>query len=432
MKKAELIQSIMKTTGLPKAKVHDIYDAIIENLTLSLKQGESFNIKGFGTFDVKKRKARTGRNPMTGQSININAAAVPFFKASGKLKTTINSPDLIRMEDNVSKENHAVMDIFYATDRAFIKNQSPSKSYDANRSTEINYGVTKVSIPRDHRMGEIESPSILKLEFSENPDKHIMLKTLVRLKDNDFYDQLRKGINKSNRKAALIFFHGYNVSFKEAAQRTAQMAYDLTFDGAATFYSWPSHNKTLKYTLDETNIRWSEPNIEQFLTDYAEKSDAEDIFIIAHSMGNRGFTRSYITMLQKKPHLKDKFKAIILAAPDIDAEIFKKTIAPAMTKVQDSITLYASSHDIALQTSKKIHGYNRAGDSGKDIVLIDGIESIDCSHVETGFLGHSYYADERSMLSDMFYLINHNLTANQRTGLKKVVTDEGIYWRIKK
>lgn len=431
MKKAELIQSIMRATGLPKATVYAVYDAIIENLTLSLKHGESLNIKGFGTFGVKKRKPRTGRNPMTGQSISINAASVPYFKASDKLKITINSPDLMRMEESFSERNHAVMDVFYATDRAFIKDQSPGKSYNASRSAEINYGMTKVSIPRDHRMGEIESPSILKLEFSENPDKHIMLKSLVRMKHNDFYDQLKKDINKSKRKAALIFFHGYNVSFKEAAQRTAQMAYDLTFDGAATFYSWPSHNKTLKYTLDENNIKWSEPNIELFLTDYAERSDADNIYIVAHSMGNRGLTRAYIAMMQKKPHLKDKFKAIILAAPDIDADTFKKSIAPAMTQVQDSITLYASSHDIALKASKSVHGYNRAGDSGKDIVLIDGIESIDCSHVETGFLGHSYYADEKSMLSDMFYLINHNMKANERSGLDEVVTDKGVYWSIK-
>lgn len=106
---------------------------------------------------------------------------------------------------------------------------------------------------------------------------------------------------------------------------------------------------------------------------------------------------------------------------------------PAMVQAGSPVTLYASSEDLPLQASKAVHGgYPRAGDSGENIIVYPGIESIDSTKVNTGFLGHSYYADEKSIISDMFYIFKNGLRASERAGLNEVAIPDGIYWEFKK
>ncbi len=90
MNKNELINAIAEESGLVKADAGRALDATISIVTEILKSGESVSLIGFGTFSVKRREARTGRNPQTGQSINIAAANVPGFKAGKGLKDAVN------------------------------------------------------------------------------------------------------------------------------------------------------------------------------------------------------------------------------------------------------------------------------------------------------------------------------------------------------
>ncbi|WP_298772401.1 alpha/beta fold hydrolase [uncultured Shewanella sp.] len=327
-----------------------------------------------------------------------------------------------------SEADYAIMEVFFATDRK-QDDMSNMKSYFGAERGVISYGKTKVSIPRDHRMGELESPSIWRFEFSEDAKDHIVLLAIEPLKKEIYFDLLTKEIGSSSTNNAFIFVHGYNVTFEDAARRTAQMSYDLGFDGAPIFYSWPSHGSIPKYTFDEANIQWAENNIKNFLADVLTQTSAENIYLIAHSMGNRALTRAYINVVKENPSVRSRIREVILAAPDIDAEVFKREIAPALVEAKRPITLYASSKDVPLNASKLIHGgYPRAGDTGENIIVFDGIETIDATSVETGFLGHSYYADERSLIADMFYIIHNNLRAKERAGLLEQVSDDGVYW----
>lgn len=90
MNKSELIEAIAASADIPKAAASRALDAMIESVTESLKKGDSVALVGFGTFTVKERAARTGRNPQTGQPINISAAKVPSFKAGKALKDSVN------------------------------------------------------------------------------------------------------------------------------------------------------------------------------------------------------------------------------------------------------------------------------------------------------------------------------------------------------
>ena len=90
MNKAELIDAIADSADLSKAAAGRALDSAIETITKALKKGDTVTLVGFGTFSVRKRNARTGRNPRTGEEIKIKASKVPGFKAGKALKDAIN------------------------------------------------------------------------------------------------------------------------------------------------------------------------------------------------------------------------------------------------------------------------------------------------------------------------------------------------------
>ena len=90
MNKAELIDEIAASADLSKASAGRALDAVTDAITKALKDGDSVSLVGFGTFQVKERSARTGRNPQTGKTIQIAAAKVPGFKAGKGLKDAVN------------------------------------------------------------------------------------------------------------------------------------------------------------------------------------------------------------------------------------------------------------------------------------------------------------------------------------------------------
>jgi DNA-binding protein HU-beta len=88
--KSELIEAITAEADISKAAAGRALDAVISAVTGALKDGESVSLVGFGTFSVKARAARTGRNPQTGAAIQIAAANIPSFKAGKALKDAVN------------------------------------------------------------------------------------------------------------------------------------------------------------------------------------------------------------------------------------------------------------------------------------------------------------------------------------------------------
>ena len=90
MNKQELIENVAASADITKASAGRALDAMIDSVTDALKEGDSVVLVGFGTFTVRERAARTGRNPQTGAEINISAAKVPAFKAGKALKDAVN------------------------------------------------------------------------------------------------------------------------------------------------------------------------------------------------------------------------------------------------------------------------------------------------------------------------------------------------------
>lgn len=91
MNKTELIDAIAAAADLPKASAGRALDAIVDSVTAALSKGDQVTLVGFGTFAVKHRAAREGRNPQTGQAIQIKASNVPGFKPGKALKDAVNA-----------------------------------------------------------------------------------------------------------------------------------------------------------------------------------------------------------------------------------------------------------------------------------------------------------------------------------------------------
>ncbi|MEL0091618.1 MAG: HU family DNA-binding protein [Pseudomonadales bacterium] len=90
MNKQELIDNMADSADISKAAAGRALDAMISSISGALKKGDSLTLVGFGTFSVRSRAARTGRNPKTGETIQIKAAKVPAFKAGKALKDAVN------------------------------------------------------------------------------------------------------------------------------------------------------------------------------------------------------------------------------------------------------------------------------------------------------------------------------------------------------
>ena len=245
--------------------------------------------------------------------------------------------------------------MFYATDRA-RETLASGYTYASTRRPDesLELGRFKVSIPRDHRIANIERPSWLRLEFSEDPDKHFVIVDRHVDTYEAFYSLLAADVDHSGRHEAFVFIHGFNVAFDDAIYRTAQIAYDLGFDGPPILYSWPSEGGVRNYTHDKTTNELTIPNLRWFLEDVVKRSHAQVVHVIAHSMGTYALVRALEQMEsggQTAPHLN----SVILAAPDIDARVFTQ-LSSSIVRAADRVVLYASSRDKALLASKEVNG----------------------------------------------------------------------------
>ena len=90
MNKAELIDNVAARVGATKRDVTDIVEAFIEETKRAVSKGEKVAVSGFGVFDVAHRKARTGRNPRTGETVKIKASKAPKFRAGAEFKAVVN------------------------------------------------------------------------------------------------------------------------------------------------------------------------------------------------------------------------------------------------------------------------------------------------------------------------------------------------------
>ena len=322
--------------------------------------------------------------------------------------------------------------VFYGTDRAY-GNNAPKNYYTGKRGSPT-FGVAQVSVPTKHRdVGELTGPTWWRLQFKPNPTKHIILMDVQSLGVDTFVNELRDSLASADMRDALIFVHGYNVSFEDAARRAAQISVDLKFPGRTLMYSWASAADSKWYTVDEDTVDWSCQYFERFLQLALTQIGARDVHVIAHSMGNRALANALERLDPSKlPPGAATLCQLIFAAPDIGRDKFVQLAEKFIGRAQ-RCTLYASSRDIALKASRAVHGYPRAGEAGASLVVVDGVDTIDASTADTRLIGlhRSYFGNKRTILSDIFELIGQRLEPDKRFDLKAAGEAGRKYWNYR-
>lgn len=313
------------------------------------------------------------------------------------------------------------------------------KRHEVNGEDVLEYGTCVVTIPTIHKIGQIERPKVYRLEFAEDPKKHVILTHVTQLDQETFFETLAARVqaagDESSRnegsadagKQILVFIHGFNVRFDDAARRAAQLADDLKFCGTPVLFSWPSVGLASSYPVDEDNVRWASYQLQEFLGQLAKRSGASSIHIIAHSMGNRALVQALSELTEEPPK---QFGEVVMAAPDIDAHEVRKNLGKLLAAAQ-RVTLYSSSRDKALLASRKLHGNTRAGLAGDYLVVVPGMDTIDASSVDTDWLSHSYYGNTPLLVEDLKSLLQHTPAAGRTWLDEHPFQDKLKYWNVR-
>ena len=335
-----------------------------------------------------------------------------------------------------------VVPVFYGTDRARA-DQEARADYGNERGRRLELGRALVTVPKSHTVPQIERPWSIHIPYfditigeSEDPNTHFTMKEVKPLTRDEFLDLVRARLEVSQRykKHALIFVHGFNTTFDFALYRTAQIAYDLKFDGAPFSYSWPSGGGLASYTFDRERSGQSVKFLKEYIELVLDQTGAEAVSVVAHSMGNQ-------PMLQVLKDLKAArpkgvvFNQIILAAPDVDRDSFSD-IANELQGLAKNITLYAAENDTALAVSRSVNGGSRAGDiPAAGPLILPGVDTLDVTSVSTDGLGinHSGYAENNKLLKDIELLVSSGAPPMVREpSLEVVKLGDGTYWRFPK
>jgi esterase/lipase superfamily enzyme len=316
--------------------------------------------------------------------------------------------------------------VWFATNRAPNNSTNVRLGFSNRRDTTVRYGSCLVNIPEGHNTGETE-PSVFQAWRSGTDG--IIVRAIQPMPPSDFWRELEGTLASSvDNDSVLFFLHGFNVSFLEAAIRTAQLKYDLKIPHAA-FYSWPSRRRLLGFGADSASIDAAVPGITDFLSRLGLLTAERKVklHVIAHSMGNRGLLLAMDKILDNLKGSPKQFKLseVVFAAPDVDQERFKQ-LAGSTTSLSRQRTLYAA-HDLALISSRWIYRAPRAG-LLPPVTVVNEIDTVDVTPVDLSLLGHGYVAECRPVIGDMFDAMHNGTVPRNRMGLRPKQSAYGPYW----
>ena len=326
-----------------------------------------------------------------------------------------------------AKANFVEITTYYATNRMATGNANPLEFYGTEDAAKLQYGRVSITIPAAHQVGNIVLPSLWKLEANPDPSKHFIFKSLTPLENAKALDELRQISSKEGSRSLLLFIHGFNTTFAEAALRSAQLAHDLEFPGVTMFMSWPSSRL---YTHSTESVELAKGPFNTLLDDISALP-FDKVYILAHSMGTRLAAKGLAERKLRGADLS-KIQEVLLAAPDINTNIFNAEIVPVLGGLKTMRkTIYASSDDLALKASSAINGYPRVGQTSTGVNTFPGFETIDCSKIAPlrRSWGHSYLFDSSSVIADLEDALIGGKEASRRR-LKQTGIAPALYWML--
>ena len=267
---------------------------------------------------------------------------------------------------------------------------SPTGDVDyEDRPTDVAFAQIDVSIPPDHKIGNIEN--------IYDPERGFTMASFSPQTREAFVAALDAGPGDE----ILIYIHGYNTTTSEAVFRFAQMSHDFAFSNTTAVFSWASAGVPAGYVYDRDSVLFARDDLAALLTAISQGSD-KSITIVAHSMGAQLImeTMRQLAIAGNTRVLAD-IGTVVLFSPDIDPDIFRRQVNVIGPRKTPYIMLTNSADQALHLSSLLIGGRTKVGQLGfadnvsdLDVVIIDLTEMSSLAH-----LGHMVAATSPSAIS---------------------------------
>ncbi len=224
-------------------------------------------------------------------------------------------------------------------------------SYSADRSATLNFERFTVSVPKGHTITEIEWP-----KGAPDPEQSFAVTERTILPKLEFQAPSRRTDGLARTRDVVIFVHGYNYSFEESLFRLAQLAVDGKLREIPVLFAWPSAASVAGYVADKDAVTYSRDDLVHVLTDVANDPKVGKITVFGHSMGAWLATEALRQLrLTGQDAVIDRLNGVVLAAPDIDIDVFRRQME-VIGPLDPPMTLLVSKDDRALMASSRIAG----------------------------------------------------------------------------
>ena len=310
------------------------------------------------------------------------------------------------------------VDLLVATTRA--PDSNPAVLFSGERGTGLALSAVTVSIPPDGKreVGQVQWPK----KLPSDPMKTFTTVSVApMLSAAQAKDWGRSHMTKSRR--VMVFVHGFNNRYEDAVYRFAQIVHDSGADVAPVIFTWPSRASIFDYNYDKESTNYSRDALEELLRTVARDPSVSDVTVMAHSMGTWLAMESLRQMAIRDGKVASKISNVILAAPDLDVDVFGRQIAE-IGKTNPKFTIFTSQDDRALLVSRRISGnvdrlgqIDPAAEPYRTALEKFGISVIDLTKMKSGdSLNHGKFAES----PDVVKLIGTRLAAGQ------TVTDSDV------
>jgi len=244
------------------------------------------------------------------------------------------------------------IDMLVATTR--LKSPDAGIMFGGERGPGPAFAEMQISIPADARrkVGEVQWPASL----PGNPTTEFVTLIATELTVEKARARLHERTAKTPHRRVLLFVHGFNNRFDDAVYRFAQIVRDSGVKAVPVLFSWPSRGSLWAYGYDRESTNYSRDALEELLQALAKDPAVGEISILAHSMGNWLALEALRQMSIRNGRVSPKIKAVMLAAPDVDVNVFRSQIAAISRVGGPHVTLFVSQDDRALAVSRRVWG----------------------------------------------------------------------------
>ena len=307
------------------------------------------------------------------------------------------------------------IDLLVATTRSSV-GASAGQMFTGERSEDLAFADISVSVPPDaaRQIGEVQWPD----QAPGDPAKSFVTLRADRIDLKEALRRFHVRIAATPKRRALVFVHGYNTRFEEAVYRLAQIVNDSHAPVTPILFTWPSRGKLLAYAYDRESANYSRDALENVLQALAADPAVNEIAVLAHSMGNWITLEALRQMAIRNKTLPKKIGNVMLAAPDVDVNVFRRQIAAIdASGYHPPFTLFVSQDDDALAVSSRLWGgTTRLGAIDPDqepyrtLLAPAHLTVIDLTKIRDGDrLGHGKFAESPEIVQ----MIGLRLAAGQ-------------------